>query len=110
MSDDNDIETEIMDLPDPDDEDSDPRATAYRMAVWVMEEFHPGFVLIGSPNMGQTADGYAYPDAVGIVINNEIELTPFGLGAVLEELARQLASNVDEVEDYLKETQDDTDN
>jgi hypothetical protein len=99
---DNDIETERMALPDVNDEDSDPRAAAYRIAVWVMEEFQPGFVLIGSPAMGETQAGYMYPDSVGIVINNEVELTPTGLAEVLIELASQLNSQMDEVEEFVK--------
>lgn len=103
-----DIETEFIDMNkiSEDGEETDPRGTAFRIAEWVMEEFQPGFVIIGSPNLAETPAGYSYPDSVGIVLNREIELTPFELAAILEELARQLYSNVNQVEDFLKENPD----
>lgn len=101
----NDIEFEEMDLPNS-DEKEDPRAVAFKIASWVMEEFQPGFVIIGSPTMGSTAAGFMYPDAIGLVINSTIDLTATALAAVLEELAQQLNSNIDEIEEYVRESDD----
>lgn len=105
MSESSDINAEFTPLPTPEDEDydsEDPKVAAYRIAAWIMEEFEPGFVIIGSPNMASTATGYLYPDAVGIIINHDVDMTPFGLAAVLRELAEQLESKVNEVEEFVK--------
>lgn len=101
----NDIQAVLEDGPAADS--NDPQTISYQLASHIMEEYRPGFVLIGSPHMGETAAGYMYPDSVGIVINHTIGLTQTSMAAILEELARQLQASVDSVEDFLREKAED---
>jgi hypothetical protein len=106
---DNDISVERKNISEVTEDDDNPRLQAYRIAAHVMTEFEPGFVIIGSPNMGETPAGYLYPDSIGIIINNDVNLTQFGLASVLEELVIQLKTQIDDVEDYIKGQTDDSD-
>jgi len=98
----NDIKSKIENYSEEEHED-DPKSIAYQIAEQVMTDTNSGFVIVGSPNMGETSAGYMYPDAIGLVINHEIGLTQVSLAAILEELARQLMVPFNEVENYLKE-------
>jgi hypothetical protein len=103
MSDDNDLESEVTDVSQVDIDKTDPQTLAYQISAHVMEEFRPGFVVVGSPIMGTTALGYPYPDAVGLIINETVGLTKTSLAAILEEIARQLMQDINDVENYLRE-------
>ena len=103
----NDIEAELVHSPEIDTTDS--RTIAYQIASQVMRDCKPGFVLIGSPVMGETAAGYMYPEAIGIVINETVGLTQSSMASILEEVARQLNESINSVEDYLREETEEDD-
>lgn len=79
---------------------------AYDIASWVMEEFRPGFVIIGSPNIGITDSGIPYPDSIGVVLNNEVSITKSSLVETLTVLISHLNSDIDKIQSFLSEALD----
>jgi hypothetical protein len=88
---------------DDDVEDDDPIRTAYKVADHVMTKFAPGFVIIGSPHLQVVGEGYGYPDAVGIVINDRVGMSKLDVAAVLVNIARELNADMDRVENFVRE-------
>lgn len=101
---DEEVPTEFTDMvlnPEGLDPDAD-TAIPYAIAEWVQENFHPGFVIIGSPNYFMTQDGTPYPDAIGIVIKHD-RYTKVDVAAHLETLVKQLRGDIEKVENFLRE-------
>lgn len=98
MSDDIDSELHEVsdDVPDPD-------TLAYQVAKWVMQEFEPGFVIIGSPNVGVTDTGVPYPDNIGIVLSSSTNITKTALAEILKVLITHLNGDIEKVQRFLTE-------
>lgn len=104
LSDDNGIESKLIDVHTHDLEEYDSDDThAYTVAEWVMREFNPGFVIVASPNMRMTAKGVVYPDSIGIVIDTRLQITKTVLAEILLEIAAQLGGDMMKIEQFIKE-------
>lgn len=100
------VHTDYIELPTASSDDLDriePQDTlAYDIASYVMEEFNPGFVIVGSPNSFVTKDGIRYPEAIGIVVK-EKAFTKTDVAAALEMTVYNMRGDVTRVEEFLKE-------
>lgn len=84
-------------------DEPEPDTLAYQVASWVMQEFDPGFVIIGSPNIGVTDSGVPYPDSIGIVINSGTAITKTSLAEILKVLITHLNGDMDKITHFLTE-------
>lgn len=91
----------------PDSTEPEPDTLAYQVASWVMQEFDPGFVIIGSPNIGLTDSGVPYPDSIGIVMNAGTAITKTSLAEILKVLITHLNGDMDKITHFLTEATND---
>lgn len=81
--------------------------TAYHIAKWVMKEFEPGFIIIGSPNMAIAPSGLLYPSEIGIVMNDKVGITKTTLANILDEISFQLGEDMLKIQNFVNRTKND---
>lgn len=79
------------------------KTTSYAIAEFVMDEFTPGFVIVGSPYMAMTSTGHMHPKDIGIVTNDAINLTRTELAHILLVIAAQLGEEMFKIEQFVKD-------
>lgn len=84
--------------------DEEGETIAYHIARYVMKEFEPGFVIIGSPNMVIAPSGLLYPEQIGIVMNDGVGITKTVLANILDEVAAQLGDDMAKLQDFVNRT------
>lgn len=82
---------------------------AFDIATWIMQEFEPGFVIIGSPDIGLSDAGVPFPDQIGIAVNHETGITKTALAEILGTIISNLNGDMDKIQAFLKEALNDTD-
>jgi hypothetical protein len=83
-------------------EETEPEETvAYEIAKWVMQNFEPGFVIVGSPDMIITPSGLLYPNQIGIVMNDKVQVTKSTLANILAEITAELGADINKLEQFL---------
>lgn len=97
-----DITSELVDGTNGDDV-SNEESPAYQIAAYVMSEFAPGFVIIGSPILLSNDKGLTYPDSIGIVMNDKVGVTKTVLSEVLLHLSARLGEDMVKLETFLQE-------
>ena len=82
--------------------ESEDKITAFSLAHAVMEQFDPSFVIIGSPHLGVTDNGYSFPVELGLVINNDLNITKIDMAAILYNIAHSLSKDMDNLMGFIK--------
>lgn len=77
---------------------------AMNIATFVMEEYRPGFVIIGSPILNNhKVTGVSYPESCAILINAQINFTKGELARVLYEMAVKLDEDMVALNAFINE-------
>jgi len=79
----------------------DDELTAFRLASDIMVEYQPSFVIVGSPYMEVSDNGFTIPLEIGISINNSLNITKSSLATALHHVADQLSSDMDRLIDFV---------
>lgn len=83
---------------------------AFQICTFIMEEFQPAFVIVGSPLLKISQNGKVFPDDVGIIMNDHINITRTVMSDILLELSTQLGADLLKIEQFLKEATGNNDN
>lgn len=88
---------EVDGVADAVDPDSGETSAAFVIAATVMDRTGAGFVIVGSPNIKTTDNGYSFPTSIGIVVNAEIGFTRGVVADILDSVAKDLRIPVEEL-------------
>jgi hypothetical protein len=94
---------EIITVNDETREEHQKESQALVLSAAVMEQYGPGFVIIASPNVTKTPEGYLFPDDIAVTINSEEGFTPSVVAAVLRQMVNELEASIDSDLNMLKE-------
>lgn len=77
--------------------------TAFILASAIMEKFEPSFVIIGSPQLGVSDAGYTFPLELGLLMNDELNITRSDMASILFNIGNSLAKDMNSVLNFVKE-------
>jgi predicted Zn-dependent protease len=102
MSEEGPLEIELRDVTLNPEYKGDPQGLVWKLADTIIRETGAGFAIVGSP-LTFVRGGEVYSNAIGISINNGTALSKSGLATTLRNLADELSSDIDKIENFLKE-------
>jgi hypothetical protein len=102
MSEEEPIAIELVDVIMNPEYRGNPQSLVFELANTVVKSTGAGFVIVGSP-LTFVRGGEVYSNVVGIAINSGTALSKAGLAGALRSLADELSSDMDNIDNFLKE-------